>query len=453
MKKILFSIIVLSICFSGHSQIQNDNVKAKIYYQEALKLYNQANFSESLKYINQAEEALGSTNARILALKVNVLYSQGSFTTAKQAADRYINYYMKTASAELNNSVTNIYVNIDEAAKEENKRRQIQEKRKKNEKEREIQSELERIYYRNVESYTEELDRYKIYRNERLIHNFKLTKEDFIKYLKGKRIPNTVSGHPGVKKRKWIILEDYDKIINIKFNKPEYSTWYDKHIIRTRGSYARILNYYVIDVAFDYKTSKRKSVEVRGSFILKGEELSPTRSWLFGSSFKPFDSKKINFKFNEKFESRIKGTEIIRKPRKGVISNIKGAEWSYQILDESIIFNFGFLDPDYVQLYINKGEKSRGVKNDVYYSIRKNSVNLYEWKGTKNNLKLSTKAKSFQQDNFLSVEIPLEEILLNNGKKISLLLSVPMKYSETFTFTYPPPSLFNFKNGYIIELY
>lgn len=94
----------------------DSNTKAKLYFTEAEKLYNQGDFTSSAKYITKAENTLGTTVARILALKIKVYYAKGDFVTAKKLIDNYTANYMDSASEDLNNSVLALYINIEEAA-------------------------------------------------------------------------------------------------------------------------------------------------------------------------------------------------------------------------------------------------------------------------------------------------------------------------------------------------
>lgn len=126
MKSLYLSLVLLCFSASMQAQVQNTELKARIYYQEALKLFNQANFEESLEYVQKTEDILGSTNARTLALKVKNLYNLGRFLDAKKQADLFLNRFYSDAADELSSEVMNLYVNIEEAAE-----RQVQEQRRK----------------------------------------------------------------------------------------------------------------------------------------------------------------------------------------------------------------------------------------------------------------------------------------------------------------------------------
>jgi formylglycine-generating enzyme required for sulfatase activity len=115
MKSLYLSLVLLCFTAGLQAQVQNTELKARIYYQEALKLFNQANFEESLEYVQKAEDLLGGTNPRILVLKVKGLYNVGKFTDAKTQADLFLNSYYTDAADELSSEIMSIYVNIEEA--------------------------------------------------------------------------------------------------------------------------------------------------------------------------------------------------------------------------------------------------------------------------------------------------------------------------------------------------
>lgn len=113
-KSILLILLLVSSNFI-FGQLDS-NTKAKLYFTEAEKLYNQGDFTSSAKYITKAENTLGTTVARILALKIKVYYAKGDFVKAKKLIDNYTANYMDSASEDLNNSVLALYINIEEAA-------------------------------------------------------------------------------------------------------------------------------------------------------------------------------------------------------------------------------------------------------------------------------------------------------------------------------------------------
>lgn len=115
LKRIILGFIFIAFAFNAHAQLDN-NMKAKLYFTEAQKLYEQGDFTNSMKYIEKAETTLGTTVARILALKIKVQYNLGSFISAKKLIDEYTAEYMQSATQELNDEVLALYINIEEAA-------------------------------------------------------------------------------------------------------------------------------------------------------------------------------------------------------------------------------------------------------------------------------------------------------------------------------------------------
>jgi tetratricopeptide (TPR) repeat protein len=103
----------------------NSNLKAKLYFTEAEKMYKQGDFDNSLKYMTKAESTLGTTVARILALKVKIYYAQGNFIEAKKHIDNYTANYMQNASQDLNDEILALYINIEEAADKLKKEKRI----------------------------------------------------------------------------------------------------------------------------------------------------------------------------------------------------------------------------------------------------------------------------------------------------------------------------------------
>ena len=64
---LLHVLIATSIAASAQF---DGNTKAKLYFQEAQRLFNQNQFGEAMEYLEKAENKLGATNGRILNLKI-----------------------------------------------------------------------------------------------------------------------------------------------------------------------------------------------------------------------------------------------------------------------------------------------------------------------------------------------------------------------------------------------
>ena len=114
--KIILLFVLITVLSNGVYAQLDKNIKAKLYFTEAQKMYEQGDFENSLKYINKAENTLGATVARTLALKIKVQYNLGNFIKAKDLFDNYTANYMQSASKELNDEVLELFVNIEEAA-------------------------------------------------------------------------------------------------------------------------------------------------------------------------------------------------------------------------------------------------------------------------------------------------------------------------------------------------
>lgn len=123
MRITIFIFTALISILSNNLQAQlDDNIKAKLYFTEAEKLFKQGDFKASRGYVEKAENALGTAVARTSALKIKIAYNLGEFTKAKQLFDDYTNNYMKSASEELNDEVLALFIDIEEAVEAENNR-------------------------------------------------------------------------------------------------------------------------------------------------------------------------------------------------------------------------------------------------------------------------------------------------------------------------------------------
>jgi tetratricopeptide (TPR) repeat protein len=120
--KINLIILLISFFSTGLYAQLDDNLKAKLYFTEAEKLFKQGDFKNSLVYVDKAEVTLGAPVARTLALRIKLAYNLGKFTQAKELFDTYTSKYMDGASKELNDEVLSMFVNIEEAAEAEKNR-------------------------------------------------------------------------------------------------------------------------------------------------------------------------------------------------------------------------------------------------------------------------------------------------------------------------------------------
>ncbi|MBT3740721.1 MAG: hypothetical protein HOG32_00745 [Polaribacter sp.] len=115
MKKYLFLSIILFITFNGFSQIEG-NTKAKLYFFEAKKLFNQNDYADALSYIAKTETTLGSTNGRILNLKIKTLYNMGKFIEAEKALSLFSKSFENDVTEEMKNDTYAYFVRIEKAA-------------------------------------------------------------------------------------------------------------------------------------------------------------------------------------------------------------------------------------------------------------------------------------------------------------------------------------------------
>lgn len=92
-KTIVITILVLIITLSPFavSQTANDN-KAKVLYFSALSAYDAKEYDEVLTYLNDIEDMLGSSNARISSLKVKALYGKKDLNAAKAELDVFFGF-------------------------------------------------------------------------------------------------------------------------------------------------------------------------------------------------------------------------------------------------------------------------------------------------------------------------------------------------------------------------
>lgn len=109
------AIIIHNLSFA---QIDS-NEKAKLYFQEALTSFNQNNFEQALEYLDDVDQILGSTNSRVLNLRVKSLYNSGDFIEAEKALNLFINDYSESVTEELRLETLSYLVRIERAAEKQ----------------------------------------------------------------------------------------------------------------------------------------------------------------------------------------------------------------------------------------------------------------------------------------------------------------------------------------------
>jgi hypothetical protein len=135
MKQIL-TIIICLFATQAFTQVDiniDPNQKAKLYFTEAEKRYNQNEYKTALDYIIKAENELGETNGRILNLKVKVLYNDGQFEQAQKALALFINNYATTVTPEMKAETESYFLKLERyfEMKQEEENKQLAENRKK----------------------------------------------------------------------------------------------------------------------------------------------------------------------------------------------------------------------------------------------------------------------------------------------------------------------------------
>ena len=115
MKKYLSLSVILFFAFNGFAQIEG-NTKAKLYFFEAKKLFNQNDYADALSYIAKTETTLGSTNGRILNLKIKTLYNMGKFIEAEKALSLFSKSFENDVTEEMKNDTYAYFVRIEKAA-------------------------------------------------------------------------------------------------------------------------------------------------------------------------------------------------------------------------------------------------------------------------------------------------------------------------------------------------
>ena len=118
MKKII--ILLLTVILSSgvvKSQIDNDN-KAKIYLDEAEKLYVAQNYTGAFEYISKAETVINGTNGEILNLKIKIFYDLHRYIEAQTALNDF-GTYANAVSPEIKDEAFSYSAKIEEALEKE----------------------------------------------------------------------------------------------------------------------------------------------------------------------------------------------------------------------------------------------------------------------------------------------------------------------------------------------
>ena len=150
---LLIGVFMSLAPLSLHAQSSKDN-QAKAYYFVALEAFEAKQYDEVLASIKNVEDLLGSSNARLSALKVKTYFEQNKLDKAKAELDTFFSYQ---SSDEQGREMASYLRKIDNlfAIKEEQEQLELMKKKAKAKAEEEVR-ELARI--REVER-TRELER------------------------------------------------------------------------------------------------------------------------------------------------------------------------------------------------------------------------------------------------------------------------------------------------------
>ena len=136
MKTILYTIFFL---FIGTSNIkaQSNEDRAKAYYFEAMNAYNSKDYTKTLEYCQQVQDILGSSNARVEALRVKSYYETKNITKAKEALNNFSKY---GADENLSMEIAPYIVKIEEAESIEKRNQELAAKKAEEEKQKKIEA-------------------------------------------------------------------------------------------------------------------------------------------------------------------------------------------------------------------------------------------------------------------------------------------------------------------------
>jgi outer membrane protein assembly factor BamD (BamD/ComL family) len=85
---ILFCLVANYFCLSA----QSNEDKAKAYYFEAKDQYDAGKFIDCIASLDKVEDLLGSTNPKVLNLKIKAYYDKGDYEKAKSALNKFSQY-------------------------------------------------------------------------------------------------------------------------------------------------------------------------------------------------------------------------------------------------------------------------------------------------------------------------------------------------------------------------
>lgn len=124
MKKLLHTFLLFFAFTMVQAQTADD--KAKAYYQEALKAFENRNYQQTIDYCKQVTDVLTTTNARIELLRIKSYYELGEYDKAKASIKTFTNLQ---ASAELKNEALEYLVKVERGEKEAEEKRLAEQRR------------------------------------------------------------------------------------------------------------------------------------------------------------------------------------------------------------------------------------------------------------------------------------------------------------------------------------
>ena len=117
-KKLFVTIFILS-CLSTFQVHANNQNKAKAYYFSAEDSFNGKNYNEAIKYLKKVEALLGTSNSRISALKIKILFEQKNYYAAQKEMDNFYNF---DATTELSREMSRYIIKIDKGIEDKIKK-------------------------------------------------------------------------------------------------------------------------------------------------------------------------------------------------------------------------------------------------------------------------------------------------------------------------------------------
>nr|WP_298993449.1 WG repeat-containing protein [uncultured Polaribacter sp.] len=114
----MYKLIVVFFFITGTLFSQSNNDKARAYFNQAKSAYSSSNYTQTIEYLNSAEQLLGSTNPVILNLKVKAYYNLKQYDKAKKSLSKFSKVSSKADSGLVDETLAYI-IKIDDAIAKE----------------------------------------------------------------------------------------------------------------------------------------------------------------------------------------------------------------------------------------------------------------------------------------------------------------------------------------------